>query len=96
MDLAGAVPSSFEPLLGSVFTATLPEDHVTELVLAEVGRPPGDADDRPFQLLFRGGPASPGSQGIVHLEHEAAGPLDLFLVPAAPDAEGPCHVAVFA
>ena len=96
MDLATAVPSTFEPLLGVAFSASLPDGRVTELVLAEVTRPAAGDDARPFQLVLRGGPTPPSEQGIVRLAHERAGAVDLFVVPATPGAEGPQYVAVLA
>jgi uncharacterized protein DUF6916 len=42
----------------------------------------GDGVRVPFSLVFSGQPGMP--QGIHRLEHEALGPLDVFLVPVGP------------
>lgn len=96
MDLATALPSTFEPLLDTSFLATLPDGREAELVLTEVARSRSGADERPFSLTFRGGPTPPAEQGIVPLRHGSAGAVDLFLVPTTPDAAGPGYVAVLA
>ena len=95
MDIGSAAPSDVEPLVGTPFRIDLAEDTAADLVLAAVERGPGDADARPFHLLFRGGPNPPLPQGIQTLTNEDVGRLDLFLVPATPDADGPLYVAVF-
>ena len=95
MDIGSAAPSDVEPLVGTPFRIDLAEDTAGDLVLAAVERGPSDADARPFHLLFRGGPTPPLPQGIQTLTNEDVGQLDLFLVPATPDADGPLYVAVF-
>ena len=94
MDIVSSAPSDVEPLVGTPFRIDLAEDTAVDLVLAAVERGPGDADARPFRLLFRGGPTPPLPQGIQTLTNEDVGQLDLFLVPATPDADGPLYVAV--
>lgn len=94
MDLATALPSTFEPLLDAGFRATLPDGREAELVLTEVSRGRSGADERPYSLTFSGGPLPPADQGVVHLEHASLGEVDLFLVPTTPDAVGPAYVAV--
>lgn len=95
MDLATATPSHVEPLVGTTFRIDLPDSTVADLVLGAVERGSSDADARPFRLLFRGGPTPPLPQGMMTLTHVDVGRLDLFLVPATPDADGPLYVAVF-
>jgi hypothetical protein len=94
VDLATALPSTFEPLLDATFRATLPDGRQAGLVLTEVARGRSGADERPYSLTFRGGPVPPADQGIVRLEHACVGAVDLFLVPTTPDAVGPAYVAV--
>lgn len=95
MDIGSAAPSDVEPLLGTPFRIDLGGETAAHLMLAAVERDPSDADARPFRLLFRGGPTPPLPQGIQRLTHEHVGQLDLFLVPATPDADGPLYIAVF-
>lgn len=94
MDLATAGPSDFEALVGSTFRSATPDGEPVDLTLAAIERGPGAADQRPFRLLFRGS-STRLSQGIVSLAGDGLPTLDLFLVPAIPDAEGPLYVAVF-
>ena len=51
-------------------------------------------DSRPCRVVFRGGPTPPLPQCLLTLFSEETGPLELFLVPAAPDEQGPQYVAV--
>jgi hypothetical protein len=73
-DLATLTVEDFAPLKGERFS---------ELTLAEVNElARGDNDRVPFSLVFEGEPAMP--QGIRRIEHDALGPLDIFLVPVGP------------
>lgn len=95
MDLATAGPSHFEPLVDTPWRAALPDGDALDLVLVAVERGSSGTGPRSFRLVFRGGPTPPLPQGMMSLTHETAGSLELFLVPAAPDADGPLYVAVF-
>jgi uncharacterized protein DUF6916 len=94
MDLATAGPADFEQLVGTSFRAGIPGGEVVDVTLIAVERGPGGTDSRPFRVLFRGS-TTRLPQGIVSLTRDGAEPMDLFLVPAIPDAEGPLYVAVF-
>ena len=94
MDLATAGPADFEPLVGTPFRSATADGEGVDLVLIAIERGPDDQDPRPFRLLFRGS-STRLPQGIVTLSSGGFGTLDLFLVPAIPDAEGPLYVAVF-
>ncbi len=71
---------------GETFRIRIDGGTVVELTLVEVSalRPDGD---RPFSLLFAGAADTDLRQGTYHLEHDSAGPFDLFLVPVGPDPE---------
>jgi hypothetical protein len=94
MDLARVGPAEFEELVGTSFRAGMPGGELVHVTLIAVERGPGGTDARPFRLLFRGS-TTRLPQGIVSLARDGAEPIDLFLVPAIPDAEGPLYVAVF-
>ena len=49
----------------------------------------------PFSLVFRAPKDYLVPQGILTLEQEQAGRLDIFLVPIGPDAQGMLYEAVF-
>jgi len=90
--------SSFEEHLGTKFRISLGEGGVLELELVQVAlyeRHPGPRQ-QPFSLLFRA-PAGRGNlpQAIYRLEHDLMGPLEIFLVPIGPDAQGMRYEAVF-
>ena len=94
MDLATAGPADFDVLVGTTFRSATADGERVDLTLIAIERGPDDPDARPFRLLFRGS-STRLPQGIVSLSSGAAPDLDLFLVPALPDAEGPLYVAVF-
>jgi hypothetical protein len=91
----------FVPLVGEVFTIT--ENGLRlELELQETrpqnpDAPAADAAGKraPFSLMFRG-PADPVlPQRIYRLDHDALGPLEIFLVPVGRDEAGTGYQAVF-
>jgi hypothetical protein len=90
--------STFEPHLTEPFSIYLGDQYLlkVELVQAELS-PWAHADaTRPFSLVFRGPPEPLLPQQIYRLEGEGLeSPLDLFLVPVGPDAEGMRYEAVF-
>src|SRR5262245_51924381 len=61
--------------------------------LSSGSQPPGRR--APFSIVFRGPPAPCLPQQIHHLEHDAIGAFDLFVVPIGPDAQGMQYEAVF-
>jgi Domain of unknown function (DUF6916) len=86
-DFRSAVDTSF----------TLEGGHALRLVEAQATgvSSAGMARD-PFRLVFLG-PADPMlRQRTYRLDHEALGPLDIFLVPIARDAGGTTYEAIFA
>jgi hypothetical protein len=97
-DLAALTADDFTPHSGSRFVvAAEPETGIAEpipLELAAVtafgGRPRGA-----FSLVFRGPAGLYLPQRIYHLEHDALGPLDIFLVPIQPTPDGSFFEAVF-
>lgn len=69
-----------------------------ELIEAEcLARGRAGADREPFTLIFRGPPAPALGQGTYRLEHDAGGPLEIFLVPIGPEGDplGPHYQATF-
>ncbi|HET6509762.1 MAG TPA: hypothetical protein VFG42_23415 [Baekduia sp.] len=93
--------ASFAPTLGDTYIlvdAELRLDlELIEATAHPADAPPTDAEGRrtPFSLLFRG-PVEPVlAQRIQRLEHDALGPLELFLVPVGRDAAGTRYEAVF-
>jgi hypothetical protein len=75
-DLATLTLDDFAPLKGDRFRVAS-----FELELVEVNALPQDG----FALVFAGGPAPPLPQGVQRVDHDALGPLDIFLVPVGPD-----------
>lgn len=98
VELEKLTAESFESHLGSRFgVATAPLGRL-QFELVSVGRSAAGGGPRaggPFSLVFRG-PLQPVlSQRIYRLEHAALGPLEIFLVPIGPDAQGMRYEAVF-
>ena len=93
----------FADRVGDRFDVRLPDGQALALVLGAAtasdragGAGPDGAARRQFSLLFRG-PVEPRlGQGLWELDHDGLGAITLFLVPLAPDAEGPRYEAVFA
>lgn len=95
-DLAALTLADFSPLVHDTFRVS---DPALELTLREAEAAPGTPPPgtrAPFSLMFGGPPEPLLRQGIHRLEHPALGPLELFLVPVAPDATGARYQAVFA
>ena len=95
MDPSLYLVETFEPHVGSDFTATVADDQHVRLHLTEVRS--GQSNERllQFALLFRG-PLEPAlPQRTYHLEHQQLGEMDFFLVPIGRDAEGMEYQAVF-
>ena len=95
MGLEELTAATFEPHVGTTFTAEVAPAAVP-LVLASVttlAERPGGRD--PFSLLFRG-PAEPLlPQAIQRLEHAELGALEIFIVPLGRDAEQTRYEAIF-
>ncbi|HEY6759901.1 MAG TPA: hypothetical protein VI318_10435 [Baekduia sp.] len=94
--------ASFTPTVGEVY-ALVDEEHgrlPLELVEARThapDAPPADAAGlrAPFSLVFRGPREPLLPQRIQRLEHDALGPLEIFLVPVGRDEAGTRYEAVF-
>ena len=85
-DLEDLSAADFAPLLHERFRIVPDAPAPFDVELVEVAEPGGGAPaGRPFSLVFRGGPSPPLPQRIYRVQHEALGPLDIFLVPIASD-----------
>ncbi|MEA2478366.1 MAG: hypothetical protein QOJ07_288 [Thermoleophilaceae bacterium] len=93
---------SFRPAVGQPFVLDLDGVARVELELVEARTHVPDApaldanrSRSPFSLVFRG-PAEPVlPQRIYRIEHAVTGPLELFIVPVARDADGMSYEALF-
>ena len=93
--------ATFAPHRGEPFSVRATEQIALTLTLNAItplGPAPAGAEGprrAPFSLLFHG-PLSPIlPQRIYHVEYEAIGAFDLFLVPLGPDPAGMRYEAVF-
>ena len=90
---------SFAPHVGSEFRLPVEGRASVSLTLIEataLGPPRAGAPARaPFSLVFRGPRAPMLPQRIHRLEHDALGPLEIFIVPIGPDGEGMRYEAIF-
>ena len=92
---------TFEERKGETFRLTDPSGEATsegvELTLKNVGGTGlrGKAPREQFSLHFDGPKEPLLPQRIYHLENDAMGEIDLFLVPVAQDEEGTTYEAVF-
>jgi hypothetical protein len=92
---------SFLPLIDHSFTVVAPglDGFALQLVSARTRgeAPPVDESGArsPFTLTFRGPGVGILPQGTYRLENDVL-QLDLFIVPLAPDADGPRYEAIFA
>jgi hypothetical protein len=98
IDLAALTADDFRPHSGSRYRVRVrgaAEPIDLELVEVSTGGQAPRSNRRAFSLVFRG-PRQPGlRQGNFRLEHDTMGALELFLVPIAPDSQGPLYEAVF-
>lgn len=87
----------FEACGASEYRLETGADEVLRLELAECVALPGGQPDRraPFSLVFHGPPEPVLPQRIYRLENDELGPLEIFLVPVAADAETVRYEAVF-
>jgi hypothetical protein len=89
LDLAAVRPSDFRALVGEEFVLAVGGgvSFGVELVAVEVH--PGASDhERPFAVVFAGGPNPPLPQSIRRLTHPSVAELDLFLVAIGPGPDG--------
>ena len=86
----------FEPHVGRDFRGTAGRAAIA-LTLIEARRLPEhrEAARPPFALLFRAPRDCGLGQGMLRLERDGFGGLDLFVVPVGGDADGPLFEAVF-
>jgi hypothetical protein len=91
--------ADFARHLGTPFRLLLPDGAALVMVLLEASPhphlPPPPGRRRGFSLVFRS--PSPGHlpQGTYRLDHDAMGPMEMFLVPIGPREGGMCYEAVF-
>lgn len=89
----------FSPLIGSTFKVSEFEGDASfgSMELTEVGAIGRVAFDKrlPFRLLFRGPKDLALMQGMVTMEHDTLGRLDLFIVAVAANAEARSYEAIF-
>jgi hypothetical protein len=98
--VSGPFPTvaTFEGHEGETFSVrdSAPPVAMTLATVTTWGRPFRSGARQPFTLLFHG-PLEPVlPQAVYHLDHEAVGAVDLFLVPLGPDQEAMRYEAVFA
>lgn len=97
LDLGAVRAEDFTPHIESAFTAMVPTGGDFALTLVDVCRGAGGVTREQFTLTFEGGPNPPVRQGILHLDHDVLGELDLFVVPIGPGRDGrQRYEAVFA
>jgi hypothetical protein len=97
LDLGSVDADDFAPHLESAFAATTPAGDTFALTLVDVCRGSGGVSREPFTLTLTGGPHPHLPQGILRLDHDVLGRLDLFLVPIGPGGDGQHrYEAVFA
>ncbi len=97
LDLATVTKEQFDAHLGTTFLMRVsPEQTLAlELFATEPLSTPTGAVRRSFLLRFRAQERSARPQQIYPLEHAALGTMEVFLVPAGPDAVGMIYDAVF-
>lgn len=81
------VTGTFEPHVGSTFTATptLEGGTPVELTLTSCDESPHARPDQPaFSLIFEAPDPAPQPQQIFVLRHDELGEFELFLVPVSP------------
>ena len=89
----------FHACLGQAFTVRLEDGQTIGMVLKEANPlgtfNPAVQKRQAFSLIFRGPPQPVLPQMIYPMANDSLGPLDLFIVPVGPDAQGLCYDAVF-
>lgn len=88
----------FSPRLGETFRLRCDDGSTLDLRLDRVtahGRAPAAGGRAPFAIEFTGPRENILPQRIYRLEHDELEPLEIFLVPLAPDASSARYEAVF-
>lgn len=85
LDLGSASAADFLPLVGQQFSLYAADDVSFPVTLSEVAEGEQGPARRQFALTFAGGPNPPVAQGVMQVQHDHVGALDLFLVPLGPD-----------
>ena len=95
--LQDLIHSSFEEHLNTPFLIHYGGQAPLEAVLFEVKlhEPHDGPRKQPFSLYFRSSQRGALPQAIYQVEHEKMGPMEIFLVPIGPDAQGMRYEAVF-
>lgn len=88
---------SFEEQLNTPFRIHFGGEAPLEVVLFEVRlhEAHGGPRKQPYSVYFRGPHQPILPQAIYRVEHEQIGPMEIFLVPIGPDAQGMRYEAVF-
>jgi hypothetical protein len=88
----------FTPHVDTIFRAKTDAGTIELLLEHAIGYDTGDhlAPRAPFSLTFRGPRQPVFPQQIFHLDHDAMGALDVFLVPIGVEESGVLYEAVFA
>lgn len=91
--------ADFEPHVGTSFFAEFPNGAKVELQLQRVAKVMGSELARvqrhPFSLFFIGPKSFKLQQAIYRLTHEAAEPMEIFIVPVGETREAYQYEAVF-
>ena len=78
--------TEFAALRGDRFRIAPDDAEPFDVELVDVSEIPREPGGRaPFSIEFQGGPDPPLPQRIYRVEHDALGPLEIFLVPIAAD-----------
>lgn len=85
----------FARYVGESFTVALDDGEETLSLIEAKPLGAGRRDGGAFSLLFRGPPEPHLAQATYRMVCRELGTLELFLVPIAPDADGPLYEAVF-
>lgn len=89
IDLAAVGPADFREHVGEEFVLAAGEGVSFGVELVAVDVAPGAGEhERPFAVVFAGGPNPPMPQAIQRLTHPSVGELELFLVAIGPGPDG--------
>jgi hypothetical protein len=87
--------TTFQPLVGSRFVATLSDGRTFDFELKEAREGQSNERVHQFALMFRGPAAPQLPQQIVNLSNPEVGDMDIFIVPISADASCVMYEAVF-
>lgn len=88
--------SSLAQLVGTAFRVRADGTDVeSEMVMTEISDRRLSVRWESFSVLFRAPVGVHFAQGQLSFDHPTLGPFHLFLVPIAPDQQGPLYEAVF-